>query len=61
MFLRTDLTLTASMNAPNAEHMKRRNRFQSSRVLHLCTTVTYKRLTFLLSIKWKTPYCRVMS
>jgi len=25
------------------------------------TTVTYKRLAFLLSVKWKTPYCRVMS
>ena len=25
------------------------------------TTVAYKRLTFLLSAKWKTPYSRVMS
>ena len=25
------------------------------------TSVTYKRLAFLVSIKWKTPYRRVMS
>jgi len=35
--------------------------FSTSGGMGPSTTVTYKRLAFLLSIKWKTPYCRVMS
>jgi len=35
--------------------------FSTSRGMGASTTVTYKRLAFLLSSKWQTPYCKVMS
>ena len=35
--------------------------FSTSGGMGASTAVTYKRLAFLLSLKWKTPYCRVMS
>ena len=34
--------------------------FSTSGGMGASTTVTYKRLAFLLSLKWKTPYCKVM-
>jgi len=72
MLLRIDLTLTASMNVRSAEHTK--NEFVKLNMhisVLLCSPprvawvpplqlATYKRLAFLLSIKWKTLYCRVM-
>ena len=35
--------------------------FSTSRDIDASTIVTYKHLAFLLYLKWKTPYCRVMS
>ena len=35
--------------------------FSTSGGMGASTTVAYKRLAFLLSCKWKSPYCRVMS
>jgi len=34
--------------------------FSTSGGMGASTTVTYKHLTFLLSLKWKTPYCKVI-
>jgi len=34
--------------------------FSSSGGMDASTTVVYKRLTFLLSCKWKTPYCSAL-
>ena len=35
--------------------------FSTSGGMGASTAVAYKRLAFLLSCKWKSPYCRVMS
>ena len=73
MPLRIDPTLTANMNVQSAaSSYEERVRevehasfsplvFSTSGGMGASTTVAYKRLAFLLSAKWKTPYSRVMS
>jgi len=72
MLLPTILTPTTSMKISSIVTMKRvweveHGNFNpivfstSDGMVPLPFTVAYKRLTFLLSHKWKTPYCKVMS
>jgi len=73
MPLRIGPTLTANMNVriKRREYEERVREvehasfnplvFSTSGGMGASTTVAYKRLSFLLSAKWKTPYGRVMS